>query len=136
MFAADGASFRYLNTGNSWPGFNQYGLEVTPDGVARLASLPRLESEPPAELATLIPLLAPAGIAALQDGTVFWTIPSKNLVMKRGGCTQVESPVPCLGSAGSQATQFREPRGVLFHRRRHALFIADSGNHRLQVFDP
>src|SRR5207248_10040899 len=28
------------------------------------------------------------------------------------------------------------PRGLLFHKQRHALFVADSTNHRIQIFDP
>jgi phage tail-like protein len=31
--------------------------------------------------------------------------------------------------------QLREPRGLLHHRRRRALIVADTGNHRLQLFE-
>lgn len=46
------------------------------------------------------------------------------------------TPVPCLGGYGSQPTQFDSPRALLFHPVRKALFVADSGNSRIQIFDP
>ncbi|MBN1657587.1 MAG: phage tail protein [Anaerolineae bacterium] len=45
------------------------------------------------------------------------------------------APVPCLGGFGRHFTQFDRPRGLLFHPVRRALFVADSGNERIQVFD-
>jgi phage tail-like protein len=46
------------------------------------------------------------------------------------------APLPCMGGYGKQPTQFDLPRGLLFHVRRHALFVADSGNGRIQIFEP
>src|ERR1035438_1905351 len=43
---------------------------------------------------------------------------------------------PCMGGAGSAETQFQAPRGLLISQHRRALFVADSGNHRIQIFDP
>lgn len=45
-------------------------------------------------------------------------------------------PVACLGGQGGQGTQFNGPRGLLFHPIRNLLMVADSGNHRIQFFDP
>jgi phage tail-like protein len=46
------------------------------------------------------------------------------------------TPVACLGGRGDQGTQFDAPRGLLYHPLRDALMVADSGNHRIQLFDP
>lgn len=46
------------------------------------------------------------------------------------------APILCVGGAGSQPTRLSGPRGILLHKKRRAVVVADSGNHRLQLFDP
>jgi phage tail-like protein len=41
-----------------------------------------------------------------------------------------------MGGFGQEPTQFDRPRGLLYHSLRGALFVADSGNGRIQIFDP
>jgi phage tail-like protein len=40
-----------------------------------------------------------------------------------------------MGGKGSRLAQFNTPRGLMIPEYRESLFIADSGNHRIQVFD-
>jgi phage tail-like protein len=51
------------------------------------------------------------------------------------GCSKAVERVPCLGGQGATPTRFAEPSGLLVHPHRHALYVADAGNARIQVFD-
>jgi phage tail-like protein len=130
-----GSNFLYLNRGNAWLDFDRVGLDLSDDGTLRLAALPLLEGDLPAGLAGLAAPLAPAGLAFFPDGSAVWTDPDDDRVL-RTDCLGGSGPWPSAGGRGDRPTQFREPRGVLYHRLRRALFVADTGNSRLQVFDP
>jgi phage tail-like protein len=129
-------SFLYINRENRWKDFHRRGLEVSSDGTLKLPSLPLLDHELPAEVADLQPPTGPAGIAIGQEGTIYFSDPAGNRLLKIDGCDRRESRLPCMGGQGEQPTQFREPRGLLLHTMRRALFVADGGNHRIQIFDP
>ena len=134
--AIDAASqYLYLNRGNRWLDFEWRGLELAADGTLRLASLPSLAAPLPAGLAGLPVPTAPAGVAVLADGTLVWTDPADQALL-RTDCLGGQGPFPCVGGLGSQPTQLHEPRGVLYHRIRRALFVADTANDRIQIFDP
>ncbi len=126
----------YLNRDNRWLGFKWDGLELGEDGALRLVSLPLLEGDPPEGLMNLPLPTGPAGIAVGPDGAIYYSDPSGHRLLRIDSCDGTLTSVPCLGGEGGQPTQFREPRGVLFHHIRQAIFVADSGNHRIQIFDP
>ena len=63
MNGSDRMNFLYLNRENRWKDFLRHGLEVSADGTVKLASLPLLEVELPAEVVDLDAPTAPAGIA-------------------------------------------------------------------------
>jgi len=126
--------FLYMNRENQWLGFAWEGLETSSDGSLRLRALPLLEGELPKELATLGTPDGPAGIARGPNRTLYFTDPSSNRMMMIGGCDGALSRVPCLGGEGTAPTRFSKPRGLWIDPRRRALFVTDSGNHRLQVF--
>jgi phage tail-like protein len=128
-------SFLYINRENRWKDFHRQRLEISKDGTLKLSSLPLLDGELPAEVAGLLPPTGPAGIAIGREGTIYFSDPAGNRLLKIDGCDRREAPVPCMGGEGEQPTQFREPRGLLHHSTRRALFVADSGNHRIQIFD-
>ncbi|RUR74501.1 phage tail protein [Chlorogloeopsis fritschii PCC 9212] len=135
-------NFFYLNRDNCWRDFQWQGLELEANGILRLASLPSVVEPSPSLAEQPIPD-APAGVAIGGDGTLYFTDPTHHLLWRIDPCVRAaclwhrsRTPIPCLGSEGSQATQFRQPRGVLFHLLRQAIFVADSGNHRLQIFHP
>jgi phage tail-like protein len=139
MPAANGnnpENVRYLNRDGLWLGFKQHGLEMGPEGTLRLASLPILQGALPPQLAALDPPGGSAGIAVGPDGTVYFSDPARNQLLRIDGCDGSQSAVRCVGGEGDPPTQFRQPHGVLFHPIRQAIFVADSGNHRIQIFEP
>lgn len=137
MAANEKPSFLYLNGAGRWEGFDLSGLTVDPDGPLHLVSLPLLETDLPPQLETLGPPSGPAGIAFDPDSSLYFTQPDNHSILRRDGCNpQVPpSPVPCVGGQGQERTQFNTPRGLLYHPIRRALFVADSGNNRIQIFD-
>ena len=135
MSANGNAKLLYLNRENAWLDFERHGLDLV-NGQLRLASLPLFESTQSEELASLPVPSGPAGITVSNDGTIYFTDPDHHLVMRIDSCSGETSPTPCLGGYGTQITQFSTPRGILFDRRRRVLLVADSGNHRVQLFNP
>jgi phage tail-like protein len=128
------AQLLYLNRENRWLGFEQRGLELK-DGRFSLASLPLFETTLTDELAKLPAPDGPAGLAVGDDGTIYFTDPAQHRVLRINSCDGETSAAPCLGGEGSHPTSFIRPRGLLFYGRRRALFVADSGNHRVQIFN-
>lgn len=130
------ANFLYLNRDNRWLGFQWYGLELDErDGALTLAAVPRLQGAAPLSLATATNPHGIAGIAVGPEGSVYFSDPAKHRVWKIDGCDGATSPAPCIGGEGTHPTQFRHPRGLIFHPLRQALFVADSGNNLIQVFE-
>jgi phage tail-like protein len=128
-------NFLYLNRENRWKDFLRHGLQVSADGTLKLCSLPLLDGELPGGVADLPPPTGLGGIAICPEGTIYFSDPAGNRILKIDGCDHSKAAVPCMGGEGEQSTQFREPRGLLCHPVRRALFVADSGNHRIQIFD-
>lgn len=129
-------NFYYLNRDGHWPDFEHRGLDIRPDGAWQLASVPLLLDDLPEEVATSPAPDGPAGLAADTEGTIYFSRPDEHTVSRIDGCDGASKALPCLGGQGSRPTHFCYPRGLLFHPVRQALFVADSGNHRLQIFDP
>ncbi|HKP85832.1 MAG TPA: phage tail protein, partial [Blastocatellia bacterium] len=134
MNADNKANFSYLGDGG-WAAFRWQGLEQIEDGSLRLHQLPLFESELPEGLADAAPPDGPAGIAVDSDGTIYFSDPSADRIRKVEGCFGEGSNVACIGGRGSAPSQFNSPRGLLIAKHRRSLFVADSGNHRVQVFD-
>jgi phage tail-like protein len=133
----DNARFLYLNRESAWVGFERVGLEIDDRGTLRLASVPSApEGIPDAPGAPVPPEGEAAGVAVAPDGTVFLSDPERARVLRRDICDEVPRPVPCLGGSDDSDTRLRRPRGMLYHVRREAVLLADSGNHRVLVLDP
>lgn len=124
----------YLNRDGRWADFEWRGLKLE-GGALRLHSLPLLAEGGADELAELPAPVAPAGVAVGDDGTVYFTDPQRHRVLTINTCDGAVADAPCLGGEGQLPTRFSAPRGLLFLRARRALFVADSGNHRVQIFD-
>ena len=122
--------FLYLNRDNRWTGFHWRGLEVRRDGALQLSSLPLFEGEP---LPRVMPD-GPAGIAQADDGNIFVSDPTNHRLL-RIGCDGMLVPVNCIGGEGALAAELHTPRGLFIPKYREAIFVADSENHRVQVFD-
>lgn len=128
--------YLHLNKGGAWPSFQWRGLELREDGALQLCSVPILEGKIPPELDQLGTPSGPAGLAITPEGNVFYTVPDEHRLYRIDGCDQTVAPVPCLGGEGRLPPRLLFPRGLLWSTHRKALFVVDSGNHRIQVFDP
>ncbi|GGO94445.1 phage tail protein [Wenjunlia tyrosinilytica] len=126
--------FLYTNRDNTWPDFTLRGLDIV-DGSLRLSRLPAPDGALPSGLAGLPAPDGPAGLACADDGSVYSTDLGRQRVVRADGCDGRTGPVACLGGPGGDPTRLRDPRGLLVHPGRRALLVADTGNHRLQVFD-
>jgi phage tail-like protein len=130
---ADETTFRYLNLKGVWPALRLEGLVREPDGSLRLAAVPGgLDTVGP-ELAPAPGFTGPAGIGVDRDGSLFIAEPGANRIVRVDGCDGTWESVPCLGE-GSLPGQLDLPRGVAVGPR-GALYVVDSGNHRVQVVD-
>jgi phage tail-like protein len=130
------ANFFYLNRDGGWLDFKRRGLELGEDGAIRLASLPLLAQALPEQLAQLATPDGPAGIAVRPGGDIYLSDPLHHRLLKIDACDGSLSTLHCPGGKGHLPAQLSTPRGLLFHKQRHALFVADSTNHRIQIFDP
>ncbi len=132
--------YTYLNRDGAWLDFEVHDLDLdVHDGTLTLAGLPALDAPLAPDAAASLPSTAntEAGIAVAPDGSVFFTTVSDSTtaIARVDGCDGSVEPVPCIGGAGSVAPQLSDPRGLAVHRRRGALLVVDTGNHRVQVFD-
>lgn len=128
-------NYFFLNREGRWPGFTWDGLELSKDGELRLASLPLFSGILPDSLRTAPAPDGPAGLAIDCYGAVYFSDPDNNQVWRMNACDGSSAPLPCLGGSGSQVSQFSSPRGLLVPHDRQSLFVVDSGNHRIQIFD-
>lgn len=128
-------NYFFLNREGLWPDFTRTGLELSRDGTLRLATVPLFSGNLPAGLNTLLAPDGPGGLAMDPLGTLYWSDSAGNRIMRLDGCDSSIAPTPCLGGAGSQPTQFQTPRGLLILENYNSLFVVDSGNDRIQIFD-
>jgi phage tail-like protein len=133
--APDVRPFRYLNDDGVWPRFHWSGLALGSDGALRLAGLPAFEGSLPAGLDALAAVQPAGGVAIDADGSVYFSDPASGMVYEIEGCFGAIDAAPCIGGQGAAATQFDAPAGLVIAPRRRALYVADSGNHRVQIFD-
>jgi len=128
-------NYLFLNREGRWPDFECGGLELRSDGALQLSSIPLLSGLLPGDVETAPVPDGPAGLAIDPVGTLYFTDPDDNCVMRIDGCDGTIAAAPCMGGPNGQPTMFQAPRGLLIPSNRHALFVADSGNHRIQIFD-
>ena len=135
MHDADKNNYFYLNREGQWPGFNLDGLELRPDGALQLASVPLLTAGLPDEVKSAPIPTGPAGLAMDETGTLYFSDPQGNRLLRIEGCDGCLDQVPCTGGTGDWPSQLHVPRGLLISKNRRALFVADSANNRIQIFD-
>jgi phage tail-like protein len=129
-------NFRFLNLDGLWPVFKWEGLQLNDDGSLQLQTVPLLEGAELFADADINTEYGPAGIAVSNEGTIYFTNPKTHQVLRVDPCDGSISRVSCMGGEGRAAGQFNTPRGLLIPKYRDSLFVADSGNHRIQIFDP
>lgn len=124
----------YLNRDGRWPGFRLSGLDVRGDGTLQLSSLPMITSPIPDTVKNARIPDGCAGLAIDQSGTLFFTDPDSGVINRILGCDNQICRVPCLGTQ-RDSTSLNTPRGLFIPHGRQALFVADSGKHRLLIYD-
>jgi phage tail-like protein len=135
MSNKDKNNYVFLNRLGRWPGFHWAGLELDCGGTLRLSPLPLLSGVVPEEVRNSPVPNGPAGLAIDSLGAIYFSDPDNNRISRIDNCDGSVGPIPCLGGTGRQASQILTPRGLLIPHGRNVLFVVDSGNHRIQVFD-
>jgi len=81
----------------------------------------------------------PAGPGAREveneDGTRFRADPAADLVLRRRVCDAAFEPMPGFGGTGTATGRLCRPTGLAIGPRGY-LYVADAGNHRVQVVRP
>lgn len=78
-------------------------------------------------------LALPAGIAHDEYGNIYIVDTENALLLKYDFCTPVPVPVPCTSTQGDMPAQFDSPAGIAIPYSNY-VYIADTGNKRIQVF--
>ncbi len=128
MMNLNGKNFTYLNREGKWRGHHWDGLAIAADGSLQLLPLPLGNPVVSQALAGLPAPDGAAGIAMDTLGGIYFTDPATNRVFTIDGCDASRRKLPCLSG--------KQPRGLLWSPLRQALLVVDSGNDRIQVFDP
>jgi phage tail-like protein len=121
--------FFYLNLENRWRLLQLNRLVIDSQGALTLARVPRAAN--PISVQGNKPAGA-AGVASDAEGYLYLSDPLGNHVLKLD--PSLPERVLSLGEKGSLPGQFCAPRGLTLGPP-DALYVADSGNHRIQVFD-
>ena len=135
MLGNNRTNFSYLNRDGEWPDFHRSGLELLDDGSLELYRLPIFEGVLPPELEDAKEADGLSGIAVSDDGTIFYSDTDNNRIHSVDWCDNANHRVECMGGEGHGLTQFDRPRALFIPKHRRSLFVADSGNNRIQIFD-
>jgi hypothetical protein len=129
--------FQHLNLRNLWPAFKLHGL-LNDGGTLRLATRPEplqvFDATRPGIPFGAAGLTGPASVGVDAEGNVYIPDPDTHRVLRWRACDGLVTPLGCFGAEGSLPGQLKSPRGVLVGPRR-ALYVADTGNHRIQIID-
>jgi phage tail-like protein len=128
-------NYFFLNRDARWPHFSHSGLDLRSEGTLQLSSVPLLSSVLPDTVRNAPTPDGPAGLAADCTGALYFTEPDANQLICINACDATVAPVPCVGGEGGSPGQLHTPRGLLIPASRRVLFVVDSGNHRIQIFD-
>jgi phage tail-like protein len=126
-------TFRYVNLERQWPGCVLDRVEVE-DGVLRLSPLPSGPSALAAGTGDASALAGPSRIGVSRDGTVYIADPAGHRILRLDPCGDRAEPLPCVRGPGSGLGELSEPHGVAIGPR-DTLYVADTGNARVQMFD-
>jgi phage tail-like protein len=124
-------AYAILRDGISWDGVKTANLELLPDGVYRLARLPGL---PPSRALSLPgPYeVEPSGLAAGKCGDLYIADTLNGMIIFRDGSCGAEVRLPGRPAISTAPAPFLHPRGLALFGAA-TLYVADSGNNRLQA---
>jgi phage tail-like protein len=139
MDATSATRSLFLSPDQEPPRFHFRGLERLPDGSLTLARVP-------AVVATLGDAAAvdgepggPAAIAVVPDctGDFYVSDPEGHRIWRYDACTGDIGPLPFLQGPGTAPGRLNGPRGLAVAGAAGGwrLYVAESGNHRVQVVD-
>lgn len=122
--------YAVLRDGLNWDAATT-GLQLAPDGTLTLAAVPGAADGQAIILPA--PFDAPAsGLAIGSCGDRYIADTANNRVIWLDGVCNARIDVPSSAGTGSAPAHFREPRGL--YASATDLYVADSGNGRVQVF--
>jgi phage tail-like protein len=75
----------------------------------------------------------PAGLAVDCQGLIYIADSGDNVIKRFDPCLQSFQVLPCIGGEGNEPQQLSGPRGIAISGR-NDLYVADTGNWRVQVF--
>ncbi|MDB4881871.1 MAG: Phage tail protein [Gemmatimonadetes bacterium] len=127
-------TFRYLGLEHGWPRFELSGLQIGDEGELSLARVPSLTDTLADPIPPVPGLDGPLGVGVDDCGNLYVADPAKHIIIRIDGCDGSSAPFGCMTRRGSEPGQLDAPRGVLVGPR-GALYVADSGNRRVQIFD-
>jgi phage tail-like protein len=127
-------TYRYLALERRWPLVFAAGIEVDADGTLRLARVPALDDVLTDPLPPVPGLDGPVGIGVDACGNLYIADPARHSILRVDSCDGQVTPLACLSGPGSEPGQLNSPRGVIVGPH-NALYVADSGNARVQVID-
>ncbi len=106
---------------------------VRTDDSLRLQTLPGTPKPLTDADGTLGGLVLPAGIAVDDEDRVYVVDAGTGLIKRFDPCTAQFETLPCVGGLGDQPRQISDPHGLAISCAGD-LYVADSGNRRVQIF--
>lgn len=128
-------SHQGITASDGWRVQSMQNLQATSEGL-RLTMKP----EPPVLLkdaeGTFGGMENPTGVAVAADGTRYVSDSGRHVLYKIAACREPgvsRELLPCIGGLGTAPRQLNTPRGLAISPAGD-MYVADSGNHRIQVF--
>lgn len=109
------------------------GTAVSDEGGVRLASAPGGPLSLASDDGSLGGLLAPLGMALDAENTLYLLSPEEAVIKRFDPEARTFRPLPGVGGAGTGPREFSAPSNIAIAGR--WLYVADTGNRRVQVFD-
>lgn len=123
-----------LNARAGWrASFTDPKLRFGDDGSLRLRPQPGSVRPLVDEAGSFGGLTLPTGLALDAQGGIYILETATHLVKQYDPCCETFRPLSCVGGIGSAPRRLRSPRGLAISGR-HDLYIADTGNRRIQIF--
>jgi len=133
--------YRYLALEGGWPQFALTGLVTRPDGTLSLAPIPELTVSLSRPFDPVPGLEQAIGVGTDLNGDIYYVDPGDPEqqppippgIVRVNACDDSVEPLPCI-TFGTDPAQVRMPHALIVGPRR-ALYIADTGNRRVQIID-
>ncbi|MEJ2605981.1 MAG: phage tail protein [Anaerolineales bacterium] len=131
---ADQSDYRYLNLAEGWQNFKWHGLTVDSCGNITLARLAKVVEVFGQVGAPITQAAEPAGVTGDGVDFIYFSDPETHRVFRLNTCSGISQPLACFTGRGVGVGQLQSPRGLRMSRD-GLLYVADSGNNRIQVVD-